>query len=73
MLPTSRSDGEGSGVTVSGTHYCGFSAGAVVGMLGQDYYPQGKRSWIRLYEKGGKFHEVPCHHKAEEYLFGCLS
>ena len=41
---------------------------AVVGMMVQDYYPQGKRSWIRLHEKGGKFHEVPCHHKAEEYL-----
>lgn len=41
---------------------------AVIGMKVQDYYPQGKRSWIRLHEKGGKFHEVPCHHKAEEYL-----
>ncbi len=41
---------------------------AAVGMLVQDYYPQGKRSWLRLHEKGGKFHEVPCHHKAEEYL-----
>ena len=41
---------------------------AVVGMTVQDYYPQGKRSWIRLHEKGGKFHEVPCHHKSEEYL-----
>ncbi len=41
---------------------------AVVGITVQDYYPQGKRSWIRLHEKGGKFHEVPCHHKAEEYL-----
>jgi len=41
---------------------------AVVGMQVLDYYPQGKRSWIRLHEKGGKFHEVPCHHKAEEYL-----
>ena len=41
---------------------------AVVGMQVQDYYPQGRRSWIRLHEKGGKFHEVPCHHKAEEYL-----
>lgn len=41
---------------------------AVVGMKVQDYYPQGKRSWLRLHEKGGKFHEVPCHHKAEEYL-----
>lgn len=41
---------------------------AVVGMGVQDYYLHGKRSWLRLHEKGGKFHEVPCHHKAEEYL-----
>jgi site-specific recombinase XerD len=41
---------------------------AAVGMLVQDYYPQGKRCWLRLHEKRGKYHEVPCHHKAEEYL-----
>ncbi len=41
---------------------------AVVGMTVKDYYPQGKRAWLRLHEKGGKFHEVPCHHKSEEYL-----
>ena len=41
---------------------------AVVGMTVRDYYPQGKRSWIRLQENGGKFLEVPCHHKAEQYL-----
>jgi site-specific recombinase XerD len=34
----------------------------------RDYYPQGKRYWIRLHEKGEKFHEVPVHHTAEEYL-----
>lgn len=33
-----------------------------------DYYQQGKRWWLRLHEKGGKHHEVPVHHKAEEYL-----
>jgi hypothetical protein len=32
------------------------------------YYQTGKRSWIRLHEKGGKHHEVPTHHTAEEYL-----
>ena len=42
--------------------------GAVVGMNAEDYYQQGKRWWLRLHEKGGKFHEVPAHHKAEEYL-----
>jgi len=33
-----------------------------------DYYQIGKRSWIRLQEKGGKDHTVPAHHSAEEYL-----
>jgi site-specific recombinase XerD len=42
--------------------------GAVVGMRVQDYYPSGKRWWLRLHEKGGKFHEVPANHKAEAYM-----
>ena len=42
--------------------------GAVVGMNVEDYYRQGKRWWLRLHEKGGKFHQVPAHHNAEEYL-----
>lgn len=41
---------------------------AVVSMRVGDYYPVGKRFWIRLHEKGGKEHEVPMHHLAEEYL-----
>jgi integrase/recombinase XerD len=41
---------------------------AVVGMNVDDYYQQGKRWWVRLHEKGGKHHEVPAHHKTEEYL-----
>jgi Phage integrase family len=40
---------------------------AVVKMRVRDYYPNGKQYWIRLHEKGGKFHEVPVHHTAEEY------
>ena len=46
---------------------------AVIGMNGDDYYPDGKRWWFRLHEKGGKFHEVPAHHKAEEYLDAYLA
>jgi site-specific recombinase XerD len=42
--------------------------GAVVGMKVEDYYKNGKRWWLRLHEKGGKFHEVPAHHNAEAYL-----
>lgn len=41
---------------------------ALIGMNVEDYYPDGKRWWFRLHEKGGKFHEVPAHHSAEEYL-----
>jgi integrase len=33
-----------------------------------DYYPQGKRWWVRLHEKGGKQHEMPAHHLLEQYL-----
>ena len=42
--------------------------GAVVGMKGEDYYQDGIRRWFRLHEKGGKFHEVPAHHNADQYL-----
>lgn len=42
--------------------------GAAVGMKVEDYYQNGKRWWIRLHEKGGRFHEVPAHHNAEAYL-----
>jgi len=34
----------------------------------EDYFQQGRRSWLRLHEKGGKRHEVPCHHSLDEYL-----
>ncbi len=46
---------------------------AVVGMNGDDYYPDGKRWWFRLHEKGGKFHEVPAHHAAEAYVDAYLA
>lgn len=42
--------------------------GALVAMNAEDYYPQGKKWWVRLHEKGGKLHEVPVHHKLEEFL-----
>jgi len=42
--------------------------GALVAMNVEDYYPQGKRWWVRLHEKGGKLHDVPAHHKLEEFL-----
>jgi len=41
---------------------------AVVQMKVGDYRQQGKRFQVTLHEKGGKFHRVPVHHKAEEYI-----
>ena len=42
--------------------------GAAIGMRVEDYYIQGRRGWVRLYEKGGKQHEVPANHNLDEYL-----
>ena len=42
--------------------------GAVLQMKVRDYFVQGRRGWVRLHEKGGKEHEVPCHHNLERYL-----
>jgi site-specific recombinase XerD len=41
---------------------------AVLQMKVKDYFVQGRRGWVRLHEKGGKEHEVPCHHSLEQYL-----
>jgi site-specific recombinase XerD len=41
---------------------------AAVQMNGEDVYIQGKRLWVRLHEKGGKEHTLPCHHELEGTL-----
>jgi site-specific recombinase XerD len=41
---------------------------AVISMKVKDYFTQGRRGWVRLHEKGGKEHEVPCHHSLEKLL-----
>ena len=41
---------------------------AVFTLRVEDYFQQGRRSWLRLHEKGGKRHEVPCHHSLDQYL-----
>ena len=42
--------------------------GAVTKLTVGDYHQNGKKFSIGLKEKGGKFHELPVHHLAEEYL-----
>jgi site-specific recombinase XerC len=46
--------------------------GAALGMTVEDVYTQNRRLWVRLREKGGKRHAMPCHHNLEEYLTGYL-
>jgi hypothetical protein len=41
---------------------------AAIGMNVEDYYVQGRRSWVRLHEKGGKRHAMPAHHLLETYM-----
>jgi len=45
---------------------------AAVGMVVEDVYTQNRRLWVRLREKGGKRHAMPCHHNLEEYLVAYL-
>lgn len=42
--------------------------GAALAMKREDLFVQGRRLWLRFHEKGGKRHEMPCHHLLEEYL-----
>lgn len=46
--------------------------GAALGMAVEDVYTQNRRLWVRLREKGGKQHTMPCHHNLEEYLVAYL-
>lgn len=39
----------------------------------KDYVQLGRRSFIRLQEKGGKERDIPCHHLLEEYLDAYLA
>ena len=46
--------------------------GAALGMKVEDVYTQNRRLWVRLNEKGGKAHTMPCHHHLEAYLTAYL-
>lgn len=42
--------------------------GAATSMKVEDVFVQNRRLWVRLHEKGGKQHAMPCHHNLEQYL-----
>jgi integrase/recombinase XerC len=41
--------------------------GAALGVNVGDIYWQHRRLWVRLHEKGGKEHAMPCHHHLKSY------
>ncbi|OTP67690.1 tyrosine-type recombinase/integrase [Caballeronia sordidicola] len=47
--------------------------GAALAMRVDDIYVQHRCLWVRLREKGGKRHEIPCHHALEAYLHAYLN
>jgi site-specific recombinase XerD len=42
--------------------------GAALNLRVEDVYTQNRRLWVRLHEKGGKQHEMPCHHNLDAWL-----
>lgn len=42
--------------------------GATLKVDVRDVYTNARRYWVRLHEKGGRFHEMPLSHNAEHYL-----
>ncbi|WP_029066181.1 tyrosine-type recombinase/integrase [Labrenzia sp. DG1229] len=42
--------------------------GAALSLKVEDIYIQNRRLWVRLSEKGGKQHDMPCHHNLEAWL-----
>jgi site-specific recombinase XerD len=41
---------------------------AAVQMNVKDVYPKQESLWVRLHEKGGKHHEMPCQHNLKDWL-----
>jgi len=41
---------------------------AALNMDVKDVYPKQESLWVRLHEKGGKHHEMPCQHNLKDWL-----
>ena len=46
--------------------------GAALSTKVKDVYSERRRLWVRLHEKGGKRHEMLCHHNFGTYLLACI-
>jgi len=67
-IPTDTIGGLRDRAIISTMIYSFARVSATLGMDVKDVYPKHRRLWLRLAEKGGKHHEVPCNHNLEQYL-----
>jgi site-specific recombinase XerD len=68
MIPTDAIVGLRDRALIGVLIYSFARVSAALSMRVEDCFPQGKRWWLRLHEKGGKHHEMPVHHTLEAYL-----
>ncbi|CAN7690156.1 tyrosine-type recombinase/integrase [Rhizobium sp. LjRoot30] len=67
-IPTDTISGQRDRALIALMTYSFARVSAAVNMKVRDVYTQNRRLWVRLHEKGGKLHELPCHHTLEAYL-----
>lgn len=67
-IPTTTTVGLRDRALISLMIYSFARIGAALTMNVEDIFHQRNRLWLRLQEKGGKQHEMPCHHNLEDYL-----
>jgi site-specific recombinase XerD len=72
-IDTSRAVGLRDRALLGTLLYAFARVSAAAAMRVEDYYPRGKRWWLRLHEKGGKVHDVPAHHQLEEWMDAYLA
>ncbi len=67
-IPTDTLPGLRDRAIIATMTYSFARVSATLGMDVKDVLSMHHRLWLRLQEKGGKHHEVPCHHNLETYL-----
>lgn len=67
-IPTDTISGKRDRALIGLMTYSFARVGAALSMDVRDVFVQNRRLWVRLREKGGKNHEMPCHHSLEAYL-----
>jgi len=67
-IDTSTDAGKRDKALIGTLFYTFARISAVVSVNFEDLYVQDRKTWLRLKEKGGKAHEMPCHHLLDEYI-----